>query len=239
MKYAALLLVWGCFSLTLQGEDKVVPVFVSGTEGYRSFRIPALIALPNGELLAFCEGRVNGANDYGNIDMVMKRSTDRGQTWSPLQVVAEFGDLQLGNPAPVVDLTDPTFPQGRIFLFYNTGNNHESEILKGHGIKSCWYKTSIDNGATWSAPVDITVQVHRPHQPTVNSAYNFTEDWRCIANTPGDVISISTASAGRESVVRGERDSTAPRRGRERHPVSTCGGGGDAPHDGLTSGARC
>ena len=156
MKYAALLLVWGCFSLTLQGEDKVVPVFVSGTEGYRSFRIPALIALPNGELLAFCEGRVNGANDYGNIDMVMKRSTDRGQTWSPLQVVAEFGDLQLGNPAPVVDLTDLAFPQGRIFLFYNTGNNHESEIVKGHGIKSCGYKTSIDNGATWSAPVDIT-----------------------------------------------------------------------------------
>lgn len=192
MKYAVLLFVWGCSCLTLHGEDKVVPVFVSGTEGYRSFRIPAMVALPNRELLAFCEGRVNGAQDFGNIDVVMKRSTDGGDTWSPLQVVAEFGELQLGNPAPVVDLTDPAFPQGRVFLFYNTGNNHEGEILKGHGIKSCEYKTSIDNGVTWSAPVDITTQVHRPNQPAVNPAYNFAEDWRYTANTPGHAMQLQS-----------------------------------------------
>jgi sialidase-1 len=188
MKYSVLLFVFGFSSLALHAEDRVVPVFVSGTEGYRSFRIPALIALPNRDLLAFCEGRVNGAQDFGNIDVVMKRSTDGGETWSPLQVVAEFGDLQLGNPAPVVDLTDPAFPQGRIFLFYNTGNNHEGEILKGHGIKSCEYKTSVDNGTTWSAPVDITTQVHRPKQPAINPAFNFPEDWRYTANTPGHAM---------------------------------------------------
>jgi sialidase-1 len=163
-------------------------VFVSGTEGYLSFRIPALVACPNGELLAFCEGRVNGASDFGHIDIVMKRSTDGGATWSPLQAVADFGDLQVCNPAPVVDLRDPVFPKGRIFLFYNTGNRPEGEIIKGNGIKLCKYKTSEDNGQTWSAPVDITTQVHRPRQPTVDPAFNFEEDWRYYANTPGHAI---------------------------------------------------
>ena len=188
MRLLLLLTVFGFAATTLHAQDPPVPVFISGTEGYRSFRIPAIISLPNRELLAFCEGRVNGAQDFGNIDVVMKRSADGGQTWSLLQVVAEFGDLQLGNPAPVVDLTDPAFPQGRIFLFYNTGNNHEGEILKGHGIKSCEYRTSIDNGITWSVPADITIQVHRPNQPTVNSAFIFPEDWRYNANTPGHAM---------------------------------------------------
>lgn len=182
-----------CFlivALPIQAKLDQVPVFVSGTEGYRSFRIPALINAPKGELLAFCEGRVRGAGDYGNIDIVMKRSADGGETWSPLQLVAEFGDEQVCNPAPVVDLTDPAFPDGRIFLFYNTGNNHEGEIIKGHGIKLCKYVTSVDQGKTWSDPVDITTQVHRPRQPEVDAAFNFTEDWRYYANTPGHAIQL-------------------------------------------------
>lgn len=172
-----------CFNLMAQQKD--VPVFVSGTEGYKSFRIPAIVGLPNGILLAFCEGRVNGAVDFGDIDIVMKRSTDKGKTWSPLQVIAEFGHLQLCNPAPVVDLTDPNFPKGRLFLFYNTGTESEGDIIKGKGIKLCMYKTSEDGGQTWSEQVEITSQVHRPKQPAIDSKYNFKEDWRYYANTPG------------------------------------------------------
>jgi hypothetical protein len=47
-----------------------VPVFTSGTDGHKSYRIPAIISLPNGELLAFCEGRVNNAGDFGDINIV-------------------------------------------------------------------------------------------------------------------------------------------------------------------------
>jgi len=188
MKKLIVLFVIVSSFVELSAQEKTVPVFVSGTEGYKSFRIPAIIALKNGELLAFCEGRVNGGGDYGNIDIVMKRSTDKGNTWSPLQVVAEFGNEQLCNPAPVLDVTDPAYPRGRIFLFYNTGNNHESEILKGKGIKYCMYKTSTDGGNTWSEPFDITEQVHRPKQPSINNKFNFIEDWRYYANTPGHAM---------------------------------------------------
>ncbi|WP_230679910.1 sialidase family protein [Pontibacter rufus] len=168
-----------------------VPVFISGQDGYQSYRIPAIVGLANGDLLAFAEGRVHGSGDFGDIDMVMRRSTDKGKTWSALQVVVDYDKLQAGNAAPVVDLTDPAYPKGRIFLFYNTGNNHEGEVRKGNGLREVWYKTSTDNGATWSEPVNITTQVHRPNQPEANPAYTFTEDWRSYANTPGHAMQFA------------------------------------------------
>ena len=184
-----LFLAVALFGLTgLTAQENEVPVYLSGTDGYKSYRIPAIVSLPNGTLLAFCEGRVKGSSDFGDIDIVLKRSADKGTTWSALQVVAECGTLQAGNPAPVVDRLDPAYPGGRIFLFYNTGNNHEGEIIKGHGIKRCLYKTSVDGGVTWSEPVDITSEVHRPKQPSVDAAFNFREDWRYYANTPGHAM---------------------------------------------------
>jgi sialidase-1 len=188
-----LITIIALFSMTiLHAQPEEVPVFISGKDGYKSFRIPAIISLPDKTLLAFAEGRVNGAGDYGNNDIVMKRSTDKGKTWSALQVVSEFGELQTCNPAPVLDLTDPAWPKGRIFLFYNTGNSNEGELIKGKGIKYCLYKTSTDGGKTWSDPVDITVQVHRPNQPSVDARFIFSEGWRYYANTPGHAIQIQS-----------------------------------------------
>ena len=77
-----------------------VPVFISGTEGYKSFGIPAIIKTPSNDLLAFCEGRVNSSGDFGDIDIVMKRSSDNGKTWSPINIIATYDSLQAGNPAP-------------------------------------------------------------------------------------------------------------------------------------------
>lgn len=179
-------------STFLLNAQHFIPVFASGTDGYKSYRIPAIVSLKDGTLLAFCEGRVNNSGDFGNIDIVLKRSIDNGKTWSALSVVADFGAMQAGNPAPVVDMTDPAYPKGRIFLYYNTGNNHEGEILKGRGIKNCWYKTSTDGGLTWSDAVDITAQVHLPNQPAINQAFNHPEDWRYYAMTPGHAMQFQT-----------------------------------------------
>lgn len=186
-------LFFGFISLishSLFAQEKATPVFVSGEDGYQSYRIPALIALPNGDLLAFAEGRVNNAADFGDIDIVMKRSSDGGKTWGEISAVADSDGLQIGNPAPVVDLTDPNFPNGRIFLFYNTGDNHEYEVRTGKGLREVWYKTSADNGLNWNKSVNITEMVHRPNRPDKNPKYNFKEDWRAYANLPGHAIQI-------------------------------------------------
>ncbi|WP_126245259.1 sialidase family protein [Chitinophaga rhizosphaerae] len=166
------------------------PVFTGGQEGHKSYRIPAIISA-GGKLLAFCEGRVDHAGDFGDINIVLKESKDGGKTWGPLRTVVDYNNLQAGNPAPVADLTDPAFPQGRIFLFYNTGDNHEGEVRKGKGLREVWYKTSTDGGVTWSDAVNITTQVHRPNMPGKNPAYNFPEDWRSYANTPGHALQFA------------------------------------------------
>jgi sialidase-1 len=186
----AILVATFCF-LFCKAQEKI-PVFISGTEGHKSYRIPAIIKLSNGNLLAFCEGRVNGAGDFGDINIVMKRSSDKGKTWSSIQTIVDADSLQAGNPAPVVDLTDPSFPQGKIFLFYNTGNNHEGEVRKGKGVREVWYKTSVDGGNTWSDAANITLQTHKPKQPLTNPAYNFSEDWRSYANTPGHALQFTS-----------------------------------------------
>lgn len=160
-------------------------VFESGKEGHKIYRIPAIVGFPKGDLLAFAEGRVNGGGDFGDINMVMKRSSDKGKTWSPLQVIVNYDALQAGNPAPVIDMFDPAFPEGVVYLFYNTGNNHEGEVRKGKGVREVWFVRSTDKGITWSDPVNITKQTHRPNYPSFNPAYNFKEDWRSYANTPG------------------------------------------------------
>jgi len=86
--------------------------------GYACFRIPAVVKTVEGTLLAFAEGRVNHCGDAGDIDIVLKRSTDGGRTWGPLQVVNEGAGDTHGNPAPIVDRGT-----GRIVLAetYNPG----------------------------------------------------------------------------------------------------------------------
>lgn len=191
-------------------QNKNVPVFISGTEGYKSFRIPAIIKAPNNDLLAICEGRVNSSGDFGDIDIVMKRSSDNGKTWSNTVKIVDYDLLQAGNPAPVIDYTDPSYPNGRIFLFYNTGNNHEGEVRKGKGVREVWYKTSIDNGTTWSDAVNITTQTHRPNYPQVNAAYNFKEDWRSYANTPGHALQITQGLYKGRIVIPANHSSGSP-----------------------------
>lgn len=183
-----------CFFLLIQlpvctlFSQTRVPVFVSGTEGHQSYRIPAIVQLPGGRLLAFCEGRLHNSGDFGDINIVMKYSDDQGLHWSALQTVVDYDTLQAGNPAPVVDLRDPRYPNGRIFLFYNTGDNHEQELRKGRGLREVWWTSSTDGGVSWSQPVNITRQVHRPRQPLKNPDYDFPEDWRSYANTPGHAL---------------------------------------------------
>lgn len=162
-------------------ESAFTPVFAKGTEGYQCFRIPAIVQTPDGTLMAFAEGRRTSCNDFGDIKIVMKTSRNRGNTWSSLQVVATYGTLQAGNPAPVVDTLDKRYPQGRVFLVYNTGDASESAVREGHGPRRVWYRTSADDGATWAEPVEITSSVK-------------LSSWRSYATGPGHALQLTRGS---------------------------------------------
>src|SRR5262245_35179900 len=137
------------------------PLFVSGKEGYHTFRIPSLVLTPKGTLLAFCEGRKKGTGDAGDIDLVLKRSTDGGATWKPPQVVWDDGPNTVGNPCPVVDAATGTV---WLLLTHNLGKDTERAIRAGtsKGTRTVWVTKSTDDGATWSKPAEITKDVKDP-----------------------------------------------------------------------------
>src|SRR5258706_2166364 len=150
-------------------------VYVSGQGGYHTYRIPALIVSAKGTLLAFSEGRVDSGSDTGNIDVLVRRSFDVAKTWSPVQVVADVGEDTIGNPTPVVERKTGTL---FLLLTRNPGRNTEKQIVEsGAGARTVWITRSTDDGATWSAPVEITAQVKRP-------------DWTWYATGPGNGIQL-------------------------------------------------
>ncbi|OIR12228.1 sialidase precursor [mine drainage metagenome] len=166
-------------------------LFTSGDGGYNTYRIPAIIKTPEGSLLAFIEGRVNSSADFGNVKILVKKSTDNGKTWGASLMVAENGNLQAGNSSPVVDYTDPAYPKGRIFLFYCTGNNTQANVTNLNGVREVFYIASSDNGNTWSPPVNITLQVHHPYQPNYNTLYIDSLKWTAYATGPGHALQLT------------------------------------------------
>ncbi|MGV9248238.1 LamG-like jellyroll fold domain-containing protein [Streptomyces sp. NPDC003710] len=123
--------------------------------GYSCFRIPAVIRTVRGTLLAFAEGRVLNCGDAADIDIVVKRSTDGGRTWGPLQVVNEGAGDTHGNPAPLVDRET-----GRVLLAetYNTGRT-DSASCSVPCDRTPHLQSSDDDGLTWSQPRDLSPQI--------------------------------------------------------------------------------
>jgi sialidase-1 len=154
-----------------------VPVFVSGKNGYHTYRIPALIFTKKGTLLAFCEGRKNGRGDAGDIDVLLRRSFDGGRTWGKAQVIWDDGTNTCGNPCPVIDARTGTL---WLLLTHNLGGDRESAIVAGtsKGTRTVWVARSDDDGATWSKPVEITAAVKKP-------------DWAWYATGPGVGIQLT------------------------------------------------
>jgi sialidase-1 len=139
-------------------------VYVSG-EGYPSYRIPSLLATREGTLLAFAEGRAKH-DDHAKNDIVLRRSTDRGQTWTERQVVEDDGPDSLNNPQ-VVQVSRT----GRLVLMYQRYPEgcHSRCVVPGYeGEKVCrsYVTYSDDDGQTWSAPTEVTRGVKRPDEVT-------------------------------------------------------------------------
>lgn len=166
-----LIVSFGCLSASRADETVV---FRAGEDGYHTYRIPALISSHKGSLLAFCEGRKTNRNDHGDVDLVLKRSTDGGKTWLKQQLIHEEGGAEkitIGNPCPVLDSET-----GTIWLPL-TRNNDQVLML-----------SSTDGGVTWSPPRDITKSVKK-------------ENWTWYATGPGNGIQLSQGKARGRLVI--------------------------------------
>ncbi|WP_072329275.1 MULTISPECIES: exo-alpha-sialidase [unclassified Paenibacillus] len=134
-------------------------LFVSGRDGYHTYRIPSLLVTRSGTVLAFCEARKNGGGDAGDIDIALRRSFDHGSTWEPYRIIADLGADTIGNPCPVQDRNTGTI---WLVLCRNAEDGHEKDILAGKTARGVLVMKSEDDGETWSEPKDITAAVKRP-----------------------------------------------------------------------------
>ncbi|MDX6348603.1 MAG: sialidase [Streptomyces sp.] len=154
-----------------------VPFAAATNDVYASFRIPAIVVTKKGTLLAFAEGRRDSAADTGDIEIVMRRSVDKGKTWHVLKKVADHKTNTAGNPVPIVTST------GRIVLVHVRNAAAAAEKLITTGVigplngRRIWVQHSDDDGVTWSTPREITSSVKQP-------------TWRWYATGPGHGIQL-------------------------------------------------
>ena len=135
-------------------------IYNQGTDGFELYRIPAIVKSKSNTLLAFAEARKARSNgDSGDIDLVVKRSSDNGKTWSKQITIWNDGQNTCGNPVPIVD------DRGRIHLLmtWNFQTDKWGAITNGTGEDSRrpYYTYSDDHGITWAQPVEITSSVKK------------------------------------------------------------------------------
>jgi sialidase-1 len=176
-------------------------------DGVHTYRIPGLSTAKDGTLLAIYDARRESARDLqGDIDIVVNRSTDKGRTWLPMQVVIDMGAWG-GLPQKFNGVSDANIlvdkKTGNIFiaglwmhgLLDSTGKwiegltdtstvwNHQWKAKgsqPGFDVKQSsqfMIVKSTDNGKTWSQPVNLTKQLKQ-------------EDWWLLAPAPGAGITL-------------------------------------------------
>jgi sialidase-1 len=120
-------------------------LFAPGEEAGRGYRIPAMVVLPGDVVLAFAESRVNAMSDLLDINLVMKRSDDGGQAWSPLRTVQDIGRHTVHSPCPVYDRETRT-----VWLPYCVD------------YRTLYVMSSADAGLTWSQPRNVSQELSLP-----------------------------------------------------------------------------
>ena len=160
-------------------------LFEEKTAGFVSYRIPGIVVTAKGTVLAYCEARKFTGFDWGEIEVHLRRSTDGGRTFDAARQIAHLGPRLPRNPViyehesakSVGGPTEQT-TNNPVMIAARDGTVHFLYCVE---YMRCFHRRSTDDGATWSAPVEITqaFESFRPSWP-----------WRVIATGPGHGIQL-------------------------------------------------
>ena len=161
------------YAVRLPGDDKS-----------KAYRIPGLARSKAGSLIAVYDIRYAGAHDLpADIDIGVSRSTDGGQSWSPMRVALDTGrDPKhafdgVGDPCVLADEVN-----GRIWIAAswshgNLGWNHSKPGLEPEQTDQWMMTWSDDDGRTWAKPRNLTKELKNPA-------------WRLFLQGPGAGITL-------------------------------------------------
>jgi sialidase-1 len=138
------------------------------------------VVTAKGTVLAWCEARKKGS-DWDAIDILLRRSTDDGQSWSEPQKIADVQGPITKNPAALavkgVSASDVTY-NNPVLIADRDGTVHCVFCIE---YMRCFSMHSDDDGLTWSTPVEIT---------STFEAFRSAYDWKVLATGPDHSIQL-------------------------------------------------
>lgn len=155
--WGLILMMLSCCTYTLHAQSDEQRLYAPGDYGSRNWRIPAVRCLADSSILIVNDMRKFNEGDLPeDIDVVCRRSTDGGRTWSePLTIARGTGVGQgYGDPALVETRT------GEVLCAFAGGNGLWASSLENP--QSIYICRSTDHGQSWSAPENITATVWGP-----------------------------------------------------------------------------
>ncbi|NOR66126.1 MAG: hypothetical protein GQ528_02065 [Woeseiaceae bacterium] len=150
-------------------EPEIVEVFAAGKEAvhgdsgrdYAQYREQNIVITNSDAVVVVCQGRNKSRwSDRSGQDLVVKASTDSGNTWSEARLVSTHGRKSICPNAAVYDSET-----NRIHVLYNLftwGYTNVPKDVRGEmGDLHCrqFAVTSDDEGQSWSKPREISGMV--------------------------------------------------------------------------------
>ena len=168
VRMAFLLLCLIPFRLYSQNSISGVDLFSPGDADIAQYRIPSLVCTPKGTLIALVDARVDRSGDIpNNVDLAIRRSSDNGETWSEIHIIANYDKPEgyqvawgAADAAMVFDQKTST-----LWCLYTLGQGvgirQSQPGFDGHTCQIHAIYTK-DEGESWSKPIDITRQCKKP-----------------------------------------------------------------------------
>lgn len=160
-----------------------IDLFTAGQLGYKLYHIPGIVVTAKGSVLAWCEARRNGVTDWDAIDILLRRSTDDGRSWSEPQKISHVPGPIAKNPFSLavkgVRKENITY-NNPVLIADRDGPVHCLFCVE---YMRCFYMRSDDDGQSFSKPVEITSTFEN-----FRSSY----DWKVLATGPDHGIQLRT-----------------------------------------------